>query len=1138
MATVIDEQDRHRIATDLDASFVVEAAAGTGKTTALIGRIVAILARGRARLDEIVALTFTTKAAGEMKLRLRGELERARAAAEGEERARLTAALGALEAARIGTIHSFCQDMIFERPVEAGIDPAAEIVEEEATERLVERALDPYFEACLEDPPEGIRRLLRRRGAPPRRELARAARELVEWRDHDALWRRPEGFDREGELDELVEHLVGVAALAKLARDERDELLGSLGKIARFVDDTRSRERARPRDYDGMEADLRALRKGWEWSRRGRGRFFAPDVTREDAVIRRDEAAAAIDAFLAQADAELAALLFRELRPVVEEYARIKARAGKLDFLDLLLAARDLLRRQPAVLDELRARYRRIFVDEFQDTDPVQAEILAMLASEGPIGPGGGLADDAPPPVPGKLFVVGDPKQAIYGFRRADVALYQRLVARWTAGGVERLTLSTSFRAGPNVQRVINTSFAPHMTGDAASAQARYVPLAPHRADPAGRPSVIALGVPEPYLERWARLSGPRIRRSSADVVAAFVAWLLESDWTFEDPSSGETRRFESRDVCLLFRNTTSFGESLVEPYALALEARAIPHVVVGGRSSRDREEILAMANAVNAIERPDDTLSVYATLRGPLFGLTDDALLVHREAVGPLHPLAPLGEALLDEARRPVAEALDVLRRLHLRRNRRPIAETLGRMLDATRAHAGIANWLNGEQALANALRVVDLAHRFEASGGASFRAFATELEERVASGAGVDAPVVEEREEGVRVMTVHAAKGLELPVVVLCDPTLSRRRASLFRSSYVDSPRRLRVGTLAGCVPLELKERAPTVLAAEEAEEVRLAYVAATRARELLVVPCVGDAPFEGWVDPLHEALYPAPKAWRDAAPAPGCPPFGGDSVVTRPLDAPHDGAASVAPGLHRVRDAEVVWWDPSTLGLGRVSAGGLRRFSLLAPGEDGDARVEAYHAWVAEQRALRERAAAPSWRVAPVTQLAYAASQSAHAPAIESTDAPRQGRPSGKRFGTLVHEVLAACPLDAREASVRAMARYHGRGFGAPDEEVEAAVDAVLATLGHPRLAAARASREVRRECPITVPLEDGTSAEGVIDLAYRAGEGWVVLDYKSDRDAEGGKLPYVVQLELYARALHAATGEPVETVLLYV
>ncbi|MEZ4335366.1 MAG: UvrD-helicase domain-containing protein, partial [Sandaracinaceae bacterium] len=496
---MIDRTHRERIANDLDTSFVVEAAAGTGKTTALIGRMVAILRSGRARLEEIVALTFTTKAAGEMKLRLRGELERARREAKDPtERARFVAALGALEAARIGTIHSFCQDLIFERPVEAGIDPAAEVIEEEAAERLIERAFDPFFEARLEDPPEGIRRLLRRRGTP-RQDLLRAARDLVEWRDHDAPWRFPEGFDRVASIDALFEALVDAAALAKLASSPDDKLLRSLGKIERFVEDTLAYEKTRPRDYDGIEAELKLLRRGWEWKDVGWGRWFAPDVTREDARIRRDEAAAAIDAFLEQAEADLAAHLQRELRPLIDGYAQIKARAGKLDFLDLLLSARDLLLRDPAVLAELRGRFHAIFVDEFQDTDPVQAEILAMLASEGPIPADGGLAPGAPPPVPGKLFVVGDPKQAIYGFRRADVALYERLKARWTADGVELLTLSTSFRARPAIQRAINTGFAPFMIGAEDGSQARYVPLAKDRPEAEGRPSVIALPVPRPY---------------------------------------------------------------------------------------------------------------------------------------------------------------------------------------------------------------------------------------------------------------------------------------------------------------------------------------------------------------------------------------------------------------------------------------------------------------------------------------------------------------------------------------------------------------------------------------------------------------------------------------------------------------
>lgn len=181
---MIDAEARERIERDLDQSFVVEAAAGTGKTTALIARMIHILRTGRARLAEIVALTFTEKAAGEMKLRLRGELERAYAsAADDAERARFAAALGELEVAHIGTIHSFCADLLRERPVEAGVDPDVEVADESSD--LVARAFAPFFESKLADPPEGIRRMLRRRGAP-RAQLLKAAKAMVGRRDHDA----------------------------------------------------------------------------------------------------------------------------------------------------------------------------------------------------------------------------------------------------------------------------------------------------------------------------------------------------------------------------------------------------------------------------------------------------------------------------------------------------------------------------------------------------------------------------------------------------------------------------------------------------------------------------------------------------------------------------------------------------------------------------------------------------------------------------------------------------------------------------------------------------------------------------------------------------------------------------------------
>ncbi len=1136
---MIDAQARHLIATDLDRSFIVEAAAGTGKTTALIGRMVAILRTGRAPLEAIVALTFTDKAAGEMKLRLRGELERARASAsDPDERDRFTAALGALEAAHIGTIHSFCKDLLAERPIEAGIDPDAELVDD-ATGELVERAFAPFFEARLEDPPEGIRRLLRRRGHP-REQLLRAARDLIDRRDHDAPYRFPEGFEREAAIDTLMEELISVAALARLATDSTDFLLKSLRRVEHFVDETLARERSRPRDHDEIEAALRALRRGREWTYRGRGWFFGKDLTRDDVARRRDRCAAQIDDFLRLADADLAAHLRRDLWPVVADYERLKVRAGKLDFLDLLIRTRDLIRDHAGVRAELRARFSCIFVDEFQDTDPLQAEILSMLSSEGDVPSTGGLSDDAPPPLPGKLFVVGDPKQAIYGFRRADVSLYERLKRRWTAQGLQLLELRTSFRARPAIQRAINTAFEPLMTspedGPEDSVQATYVALAPHRPANPDRPSVIALGIPSPYAS-YGKITKRIVGESAPDAVAAFVGWLLQSRWTVRDAITGEPRPFESRDVCLLFRNTTGYGRNLVQPYALALEARSIPHVLIGGRAFRDREEVLALLTVIRAIEYPSDTLSVYGALRGPFLGLPDDALLVHRSAVGPLNPLLPLGEALFDEATRPVAEALSILRELHLHRSRRPIADTLARFLDATRAHAGIAQWPNGEQALANVLRVLDVARRFESAGAASFRAFVEHLEGRVERGEGVDTPVVEERAEGVRVMTVHKAKGLEFPVVVLCDPTLPRTKQGIFRSSYVDSTERLWASPLAGCAPLELLENQARVIQKEEAEEIRLAYVAATRARELLVVPCVGDEAIEGWVDPLHRALYPKEARKRSPERAPGCPGFSDDSVLDRPARTNRDASASVAPGLHRSELAEVVWWDPRALKLGREAPRGLRGSALLGPGEDGDERIEAYYAWATELEETRERGGRQSWRVRPVTAVAHEREQSAHQPTVEQTDAPREGRPSGKRFGTLLHSVLGECGLDAATGDLRAMARHFGRQLDATEAEIDAAAEAAAATLAHPRLRAARAAIELRRECPITVPLEDGTSAEGVVDLAYRTDAGWVVLDYKSDR-ALGAKLTHAVQLEIYAKAVGEATGLPVETVVLFV
>ncbi|TMA36343.1 MAG: hypothetical protein E6J87_00880, partial [Deltaproteobacteria bacterium] len=838
-ALPIDADARRRIAEHLDTTLFVEAAAGTGKTTALVGRIVALLRSGRATLDRIVALTFADKAAGEMRLRLRGELETARAQADAgsAERARLDAALEQLELARIATIHAFCGDLLQERPVEAGVDPLFAIAAPDEAERLLERAFDDWFQAALGDPPEGVRRLLRRRPRGPdarsgRATLLAAARSLAEHRDYTARWRR-DPFERERAIAEVMHELEGLAELAERAADPSDWLPQNLANIARFVAENRLREAVRERDYDALEAELRDLAKtrkiGWHYMGRNR-RDYGEGLLRAEVLARRDAAKQHLDLLLADCDADLAACLQPELLPVVAKYEGHKRAAGVLDFVDLLVCARDLLVRDPAVRADLARRFTHYFVDEFQDTDPLQAEILMLLVSGDPEQRDWRAAV----PAPGRLFVVGDPKQSIYRFRRADVAIYEQIKEHLVAHGAEPVLLRASFRSVPAIQEAVNAAFAPEMQAAADRSQPRYVALEPVRADAPGQPALVVVPAPRPWGDYGTVVSW-KVEDSLPDAVGAFVAWLIrESGWTVEE--RGERVPVDSRHVCLLFRRFRHFRDDATRPYQRALEARHVPHVLVGGRSFHDREEVIALRNALTAIEWPGDELSVYAALRGPLFALTDDLLLAWRAARGTIHPLAPRDAADLAPELREVGNALDVLARLHRGRNRRPIADTVGQLLEAVRAHAALAIWPTGEQALANCLRVMDLARRFERAGASSFRAFVDRLEEDAEGGDTEDAPVVEEGTEGVRIMTAHRAKGLEFPAVVLCDPTANATREQPGR--HVDPERSLWAEPLAGCAPRELLEASAVELARDRAEAVRLAYVAATRARDLLVV------------------------------------------------------------------------------------------------------------------------------------------------------------------------------------------------------------------------------------------------------------------------------------------------------------
>jgi ATP-dependent exoDNAse (exonuclease V) beta subunit len=1184
-----DADARRAIAEALDDTLVVEAAAGTGKTTELVRRILSVLSSGQAEIDGIVAVTFTEKAAGELKLRLREEIERGRArAADADTRDRLDRALAMLEEAHVNTIHGFCAELLRERPVEACVDPLFSVLTEPQANRLYARAFDAWLEQSLQSPPEGLRRALRRPSVPsfsgdqpdgPIDRLRAAGRTLAECRDYPQPWTRPP-FDRAAETDRAIAALHRLADLTGKPSSERDPLYQDTDGVRRLSRQIRLEESFAAssavetaetgRDLDGWEARLVGLTrdKGLSRTRKGSGYKFGPDVPRSAVLSARDALFDQLQDFRKRADADLAACLQHELAGATARYQDLKQASGSLDFADLLTRARDLLQTHRAVRRHLQQKFDRIFVDEFQDTDPVQAEILLLLA-----------ADDAEVkdarrarPIRGKLFIVGDPKQAIYRFRGTDVGTYWQVSRQLAERGALLLNLTTSYRSVPPIQRFVNAAFGDVMTGDSFSLQAEYVPLAPSRPDEPEQPAIVALPVPRPYGRgRFLKPSAKAIEESLPDAVGALVAWLVDerNGWRVsERDGDGSERRvpLQTRHIALLFRRFVSFGEDVTRGYVDALEARGIPHLLVGGKAFHGREEVETIRAALAAIEWPDDELSVFATLKGSLFALDDELLFEFRHRFGAFHPFRIPKElggnsgselALTAEPTAhlvPIAEALRLLQQLHRRRNYRPVADTIGRLVEATRAHVGFILRQAGEQSLANVLHVAELARQYEAGGGISFRGFIDELRDAAASTQAAEAPILEEGSDGVRVMTVHKAKGLEFPVVILADLTcrLSRDDAS----RYLDAVKGLCAVKIGGWAPYELHEHEAEEVAKDQAEGVRLAYVAATRARDLLVVPAVGDSPWEnGWLSPLNKALYPDLASRRSGARAPRCPAFKSkDTVLQRPGDETA-GAATVCPGQHQFAAAggySVVWWDPAHLDLGAKPTFGVRRDDLIV--KDVPKHVVAdgrdrYDRWRMAREDARVAGGVPTMVTRSVAEwlaetdvLPAGLALDPRAIELIRIGPPEDRRPRGAAFGSLVHAVLADTPFSAGRPALEALADHHARLLGRTEEEARAAAEVAGRVLAHAilkRVHAAEKRGRCRRETPISRLLPDGVLLEGVVDVAFEESGGWTVVDYKTDREIEAaGEDRYRRQLAVYASAVAQATAMPCAGILLVV
>ena len=946
MSGLLDQRARDLAANDLATTYLVEAAAGTGKTTLLVGRILAAIGAG-VRLTEIAAITFTEKAAGELKERLRIKLN--------------DASLADLERAQISTIHSFCAWLLKERPVEAGVDPQFQVADALQADLLREEAWVDWFAREAAKTPEErspLRRLLAV-GVTPEQLWSLAELVVEERRKLDAVTPAlktaslPEIVQRVGEVETLRVKANADDGFAKCIVDWVDRLAQCEGVAAWEAE-----------SLVLTASPLRTKLKGQKWK---------PHELFDEAKKLGEQ--------IEKLRGGLADALLRDalawLRGFVEHYDKMKRERVLLDFDDLLSKSRDLLKQHVDVREDLQRRFRHILVDEFQDTDPVQVEIVEMLD--------GGT--------PGKLFLVGDPKQSIYAFRGADIELYQAVAAK-----KNKLTIQTNFRSHSTLLDWVNKVFAPVLFR--SDFQPDYVALEAAPKNAASEPAVWRL------LPEAKDLKAKKdVRPLEAEAVAKCLKRLHgDYDWN---------------KMAVLFCTTTA-----QEIFLDALRRYEVPYRVIGGKDFYVRQEIQTLASLLCYLDNPADKLSLVAVLRSPVFGWTDDELVTGK------------------------LESPALLRKLHERRHEFSVAGFVEEAMTATKMCEVFATKPDGESCVLNLLKALELARALEAAGLRSLCAFARRLRRSVLDEFEEEpSPSTEEGDDVVRVMTVHRAKGLEFPVVVMADlcGESQDRGASLLSDQ-------LRFGKFKTAGFESANERQTQ---RDDAETIRLLYVAATRAKELLVLP---------W-------FMPEKKPGR-----------------SRHLE----------PGLKNVpaelmRDVNVAELDAKPTALPPLQV-------ELDPNAKGVKEIARRREWLAARTVLLARAVVPAVRVSP--------SKLAHEAELEEEEIGGV-RAAAMEFGVVVHEAL-----ERMDAS------------GLPDEVCKLVEQALKSEL-FKRVAKAE---EVYRELPFVAG-----AMEGKIDLLFREGDRWVLVDYKTDAQPDVER--YRKQMQAYVDALRQVAGIAVAEQLLF-
>jgi ATP-dependent helicase/nuclease subunit A len=1069
-----------------DASLLVRAGAGTGKTTVLVERFVRAVIEDGAAVESMLAITFTEKAAAEMKARVRrrflelGRRDDARAA----------------ESAWISTIHGLCSRILRSHALSAGIDPDFRVLEQIEADRLALEAFDGALEEFMADGVDPERIEMVAAHTPDKlRDMVRTAYSHLRSRGQ----RRPALEPTVPPTPAGERERLGAAARAALAE------LGSGDPTATVVGAIETLDAALELIGSGRLPDAAELK---DIELKGRSKALSTQACEDYRKAYGDFRSFV----LARQEQRDHMMLSGLLGLYGERYERAKRERSGLDFEDLELVTRDLLAKDPGLREAYAGRFEHVLVDEFQDTNPLQNEVLELLARD-------------------NLFRVGDENQSIYRFRNADVGVFR---SHWQeaaeAGRAESITVN--FRARGEILDAIDLAFG-------RTLDERFEPLreAPGARQPAARvePCVELLVVDRPR-KRWDELgeepfgaalrTAPPWRAAEARLLAVRVDELTRNG------------PYDYGDVVMLFRATTAMGF-----FERALEERGIPVHVVGGRGYFAQQQVSDLRHWLSALANPLDGLAVYSVLASPLVGLSLDAVALiglhaRRYRRDPWWVVSEPEDELLsllpDEDRRRLRAFVDRFNGERLVAGQVALETLIDRAVTRSGYDRHLLSLPGGIRRMANVRKLMRMAREYEADEGRNLRGFVDAIAERDALEAREgEAPLEAEALNAVRMMTIHRAKGLEFPVVCVCDLGKDGRDDEGSLRISEDGSVGLRLAGLGGAVDSERLERlkAEGKQAAEE-EERRIFYVAMTRAEEHLILS--GATDLERRPEP-SELSEPMRWVWRGFC-----------------AGLPLEGADGVHEDVFEGRSVGVAWkrLTPATLPA-LLSEADRAPVAASAESEPGHAQP------------MLELGAPPAPRALPVSRLSYTGLEAYRRcgyrfylqralglAAVESPlppELPGEGGMTALVRGSIVHSLIERLdferPLAPSDAEITSEVQRYGLE---PRQEELADLRAMVERVAGSRLRERIASaRRVRTELPFAftlVPPDAGGRSllmNGVVDVHALEEHGTLVVDWKSDvldghEPDELVAANYSTQRVVYALAALRADAERVEVV----